>query len=412
MKCLLITSIFPPLHGGSAVVYENMCRFAPPGSMHVLTPWRNYQNNELIDGWRLLDSKASYPIHRIEQIRPPAINVQSAWQSLQLSLTIDLPLRRQVFSKISKIIREEKIDVICIGELLSGTWFGIQAKKKFGCKLINYIHGEEITSEFNSRLFKNRREKYLAQADAVIAVSNFTRQALINQMGVPADKIELIKNGVNTKIFVPRPKNHSLAKRYSLEEKKIIFSVGRLIPRKGFDMTIKALPAILEQHPDTHYLIAGTGEYRTELEIIAAENNVTQHVTFAGRVPDEELVDHYNLCDLFAMPNREMPDGDTEGFGLVFLEANACGKTVIAGNAGGAVEAVTHMDNGLIVDGCKPDEISNSIIKILSNLKLKERLENQSMTRATASSFEHCAKQFFDLCVRLTNQGTINNIAS
>ncbi len=124
--------------------------------------------------------------------------------------------------------------------------------------------------------------------------------------------------------FNPRPKRADLLARYGLEGRRILLTVGRLYERKGMDKVIESLPQVLAQLDRVAYLVVGDGPYRPTLEAMAGQFGVRDNVVFAGAVADTELVDHYALADAFIMANREMPDGDTEGFGLVFLEANAC----------------------------------------------------------------------------------------
>jgi phosphatidylinositol alpha-1,6-mannosyltransferase len=179
-------------------------------------------------------------------------------------------------------------------------------------------------------------------------------------------------------------------------------TVGRIVPRKGFDAVIRALPKIIESVPDVHYLIVGTGHFRPTLESLIAELRLEDRVTFTGQVSDEDLADYYRLCDLFIMPNREMPDGDTEGFGLVFLEANACGKPVIGGLAGGAVEAVRSEQNGLLVDGWSVNEVGEAVVRLLTDSDLHARIAERGLEIAKDSSSRVKAEQFQALCARLT----------
>ncbi len=406
MKCLFITSIFSPIHGGSAVVYENICRYAPANSMCVLAPWRNYQTGEELEGWRKFDAAAPYTVHRIELLRPQETIARSRWHSLWLFLTIDIPLRYRVWRETVRIIRSENIDVVCIGELVSGSWLGLLAKRWLGCKMINYIHGEEITTVSNYRFFGRKRRKSLHNNDAIVAVSNFTRQALIDLMDVPSEKIELITNGVDLNKFQPGSVDPALVERYGLESKRVLLTVGRLIPRKGFDTTIRALPTILKRCPNVHYLIVGSGPYEEELRSLTASLDVTEHVTFTGRIPDDELAAHYHTSDLFLMPNRELSDHDTEGFGLVFLEANACGRAVIGGRAGGVVEAVRDKQNGLLVDGTKTDEVAAAVIRLLTDDALRHQIEKQGLQIARDSSMAIGAQRFYHLCQRLVRENT------
>lgn len=405
MRCLLVASIFSPINGGSAVVYETLCRFAPQDSMIVYAPWRHYIDGKEIEGWREHDAAAPYKVYRTELIRPqilppPPSRLHSLWRLL----SIDIPLKLRVFREVRRIVRAHQINVVCIGELTSGSWIGIAAQRFLGCKMINYIHGEEITTETEYRFFGRQRRKYLHKADAIVAVSHFTENALQRMMGVPASKIRLIHNGVNVQRFTPGPRPQYLAERYRLAGKQIIVTVGRTVPRKGADVLIRALPEVLKAAPDAHLLVVGEGDYRPVLEELVRTYGMEAHVSFAGKVPEEELADHYRLCDVFAMPNREMPDGDTEGFGLVFLEANACGKPVIGGRAGGAVEAVRDGENGLLVDGWSVEDVAAGLIRLLTDDALRERISQGGLEIALASSSRAKAEQFYDLCMELVRQ--------
>jgi phosphatidylinositol alpha-1,6-mannosyltransferase len=399
-RCLLIASIFPPIHGGSAVVYENLARFSD-GEMVVLAPYRHYQTGHVLVGWLDRDKEAPYATYRVELLRPRQSEHRSRLHSLWSFAATDLPLKARVLWTVARIIRREGIRVMCIGELNSGSWLGPFLKAFFGTKVVNYIHGEEITTTTVYRFYGRNRRRHLQRADAVVAVSNFTKDALIEMMGVPPEKIEVIFNGVDIHRFTPRPKNRELIERYGLERKRILVSVGRLVERKGIDHVLKALPAVRKAHPDVHYVVVGDGPYRARLEEIAREEEVEAHVTFAGSVPSETLVDHYALADLFVMPNRQLADGDTEGFGLVFLEANACGKPVIGGRAGGAVEAIHDGVSGLLVDGWNVGEIAEAIGRVLGDEALYQRLQEGGLRLALDSGWDSRARQFQALCRRL-----------
>lgn len=401
MKCLLVANIFPPINGGSAVVYESLCQFAPADTMYVLAPWRHYLSGEEVVGWREYDAQAGFPIERIELLRPPAAIPDSLLHSAWLQLAVDLPLKAKVLRKTISMVRREKIDVICVCELSSGSWLGLLLKRLMGIPYINYIHGEEITTEVPYRLFGRRRRQYLRHADAVVAVSEFTRCALIDKMGVEPERIELIVNGVDAQRFHPGPKSDALLARYGLAGKRVLLTVGRLVERKGIDTTIRALPRILERCPDARYLIVGTGDYRDELEALVAAEGVTEQVIFAGRVPHDELVAHYQLCDLFVMPNRELANHDTEGFGLVFLEANACGKAVVAGRAGGVVEAVRHGETGLNVDGDDVGAVADAISGLLLDDARRTAMGQRGLEVARQSSSAARAQLFQNLCERV-----------
>lgn len=153
-----------------------------------------------------------------------------------------------------------------------------------------------------------------------------------------------------------------------------MLTVGRLDLRKGHDMVIRALAALRQERPNVRYVIVGDGQERTRLMSLARNLGVQDAVLFAGYQPARLLPDYYRLCDVFAMPNRELPDGDTEGLGLVFLEAGACGKPVIGGRAGGAVEAVAHGRTGYLVDPTGPDDVAARLNELLADPALRREM--------------------------------------
>ncbi len=122
-------------------------------------------------------------------------------------------------------------------------------------------------------------------------------------------------------------------------------------------------------------------------------------VIFAGSVPHGELAEHYRLGDVFVMPNRELPNGDTEGFGLVFLEANGCGLPVIAGRDGGSTDAVQHGVNGLVVDGGSVDEIAHAMLLLYEDAGLRDELRRQGMARAAGADWERKTRDFLAICL-------------
>lgn len=223
-------------------------------------------------------------------------------------------------------------------------------------------------------------------------------------MGLSPSSIALIENGVDTVRFTPGAVDEAFRSRLGLKDKRLLLFVGRLVPRKGVDMAIRALPAVVRQIPNVHFLVVGDGEYRLKLSQLAHETKMESHITFVGKVSDTDLLNYLRLCDVFIMPNRTMPDGDTEGFGLVFREANACRKPVIGGRAGGAVEAIIDGQTGLLVNGEDVDEISKAIVKILTAPKLEKKLAEGGLKVARANNVQQMAARFGIVCGKLVWQ--------
>jgi phosphatidylinositol alpha-1,6-mannosyltransferase len=401
-RCLVVANTFPPVHGGSAVVYDSLARFGR-GRVSVLAPRHDYRFDWPIRTWREFDRAAPFPVHRIHLLRTPLLDEAPALRHRVAAALRDVAIRIDLLRAIRRVARAENISVVCIGELVASGWLAAACRRLFGLRSIIYIHGEEISSRMPYDLDGHRRRRALAQADGIVAVSRFTREALEATMGVPSDKVALISNGVDLQRFGPKSRRVDLLARYNLAGRRVLLTVGRLYARKGMDRVIESLAEVRRVLPDISYLLVGDGPYLPELERLAAARGVRDAVVFAGAVPDAELIDHYALADVFVMANREMPDGDTEGFGLVFLEANACGIPVIAGRAGGSVDAVTDGVNGLVVDGNQPPQIAAAILRLFQDETLRARLAATGSAVAARSGWDSRVDQFLDLCDRLVH---------
>ncbi|MDP1680589.1 MAG: glycosyltransferase, partial [Burkholderiales bacterium] len=202
---------------------------------------------------------------------------------------------------------------------------------------------------------------------------DFTRQELLG-MGVHEQRIVIINPGVDVDRFRPGLMCDDLKASIGLTAaQKLILSVGRLSRRKGFDMMLRSLPELAKQKLDVHFALVGIGEDRDYLSNLAAELGIADRVHFLGHVSPDDLPRWYNACDVFAMPNREI-NGDTEGFGMVFVEAAACGKPAIAGNAGGTGAAVVEGETGFRVDGTRVDTVADALAQVLGDVALAQRL--------------------------------------
>jgi phosphatidylinositol alpha-1,6-mannosyltransferase len=399
-RCLVVANTFPPVLGGSAVVYDSLARFGA-GRVSVLAPSEDYRAGTPIPGVPAFDSAAPYRVHRIRRLRTRLAEGQVGKLQRLATMVQDFSLRWNMVRTIRWIVRTENIGVLCIGELVASGWLTSVARRIFGVRCVIYVHGEEITVQSNYDADGRRKRRALAAADGVVAVSQFTREQLVQDYGVPLQKIELIRNGVDDRRFMPRSKRADLLARYGLGSGPVLLTVGRLCARKGVDKVIEALPALRGRYGSIRYLVVGEGAYRAELEARAQSLGVQDMVVFAGAAPAAELADHYALGDIFIMANRTMPDGDTEGFGLVFLEANAVGLPVIAGKAGGSVDAVSDEVNGLLVDGRDTAAIAAAVSRLLDDEPLRVAIAARGLEVARAASWEFGVRRFLDYCDRL-----------
>ena len=232
-------------------------------------------------------------------------------------------------------------------------------KKLFKIPFIAIGHGVEVW-----QIQSGQVRRALRNADRLLAVSEFTRKQMAIGLSISADAIEVLPNTFDLEQFEPGPKPHFLLKRYGLRhDQPVILTVARLASAeqyKGYDQVLRALPAVKRVLPDVRYVLGGRGSDRSRVLQLISELGVTDSVILAGYIPDYELSSFYNLCDVFAMPSKG------EGFGIVFLEALACGKPVIAGNKDGSVDAVLNGELGVLVDPESVDEIAKALAGVIS----------------------------------------------
>jgi phosphatidylinositol alpha-1,6-mannosyltransferase len=214
----------------------------------------------------------------------------------------------------------------------------------------------------------------------VIAISSFTRDAL-ERFCVPAERIETIFPGAPVPRDATAQQIAALKQRLSLNGHRVILAAGRMVRRKGHATLVRAMPRILERHPDSVLICVGRGPAQQAVERAAAEFGVTDHVRLTGRVSDEDLATLYAMCDVFALPVAEGARGQVEGFGLVFAEAAAYGKAVVAGNSGGVTDAVLDGETGLLVPPGDPEASAVAILRILDDANLARRLGDAGRER-------------------------------
>ncbi|HBE31210.1 MAG TPA: glycosyltransferase [Cyanobacteria bacterium UBA11369] len=206
----------------------------------------------------------------------------------------------------------------------------------------------------------------LQNADRIISVSGYTRDRLLLEQNLDPAKLSVLPNTFDVRRFHISPKPPYLLKRYNLTaENPVILTVARLDQSeqyKGYDKIIQALPEIKRHVPNLRYILVGKGSDRSRVEQLISQLNLQDCVTLAGFIPDEELGDHYNLCDVFAMPSKG------EGFGIVYLEALACGKPTLGGDRDGAIDALCHGELGALVNPDNIEEIAKTIIQILQGI--------------------------------------------
>jgi phosphatidyl-myo-inositol dimannoside synthase len=239
------------------------------------------------------------------------------------------------------------------------------------------VHGAEIMEKNGilGWIKKQLRRRVLAAAAGTFPVSRFTAGRLMLDLGENfPGKISVLSNGVNPGKFFPIPE--SLSRTIP-----VVLSVCRLEEHKGIDTALRAFKLLKDQGIAFEYRVAGTGRCVNQLQSLCRELGLESQVTFLGNVPDDQLNKVYNDCDLFLLLSRQA-GANIEGFGLVFLEAAACGKTAVGSDSGGIADAVIDGETGLLIPANDPERAAQAIGCLLNDPELRQRLARQARDRA------------------------------
>ena len=274
----------------------------------------------------------------------------------------------RVTRAVKKVIESHNIEIVVFGAAAPLALMSSALRKSGVKKIIALTHGHEV---WWAKIFPfNIAIKRIGKGvDHLTYLGEFTRQAISKALTDKSIK-EMVKiaPGIDTAHFIPQPDGMQKRKELGLQDKKIIISVGRLVHRKGQDKLIEAMPDVLRKIPNAHLLIVGEGPYKNHLEKLVNKLSLKENITFAGRIMYDRLPSYLSAADLFAMPSRSRFFGlEVEGLGIVYLEASACGIPVLAGNSGGAPDAVLEGVTGFCVDGTNVAEIASAVIEICSD---------------------------------------------
>ena len=371
-RYLVITELFLPTKGGTAVWFSEVYPRLGGKDIHIVTA--------AVPGDAAIDAHHPNAVHRVPLERIPWLKPES------------LIMYARLFATSWRLTRARRFDAVHAGRALPEGLVAWAVARLAGLPCVIYAHGEELTTWGQGAKYKAMRFA-LQHVDRVIANSDYTREVLVG-MGVDPARVTLINPGVDVERFRPALEHADLRAGLGLAPgQQLILSVGRMQKRKGFDRVLDALPMLLERGHDVHYALIGIGELMGELKAQAAALDLAERTHFLGHVSPEDLPRWYNACDVFAMPNREV-DGDTEGFGMVFLEAGACGKPCVAGRAGGTGSAVVENLTGLRVDGTSVVEIANALALVLSDPALARAMGEAAHRRAVSNhAWQRVAEQ-------------------
>jgi phosphatidylinositol alpha-1,6-mannosyltransferase len=347
MTILVLSQVFPPRHGGSGRWLWELYRRLRSATVHVAAGE--------VPGAAEFDLTSVLPTTRLP------LDLQS-WGLLSPAGVLGYA---RAFHALRRVVRSCAPDAIHCGKCLPEGLLAVAVKRWSGIPFVCFVHGEELTLARTSRELRVLTRVVLGAAEKVVANSRNTRRLLIEDWQVPSTSIVVMHPGVDTTRFVPAPADAGLRRARGWADRRVVLTVGALQKRKGQDMMIRSLPAIRAACPDVLYAIAGVGVERPYLEALVVELGVGDVVQFCGVPPEGELVSYYQQCDLFALPNRQV-GWDFEGFGIVSLEAQACGKPVILGASGGTIETIDPGVTGELVACDEPEPLARAVIALLS----------------------------------------------
>ena len=367
-RSLLIPGDFPPVVSGIATYFNEIWQNFSSDSCYILAPKDK--------GWKDFDSTSPLNIIRCKIPTGDSAKDKFIKGILHTIWTFFLHIKYN-------------FKIIHCGQVLSSGITGWVMKKLFGIPYIIYVYGSETFRFGNNRLLIEMIKIFLLNAERIIPNSRFTKEEFL-ELGIPDEKFDVVTPGVDTSRFFPAPKDKSLMKKYNLSEKYVLMTVARLDERKGHDYVIRAIADLKNDYPNIVYLIVGKGREEQNLRSLVMKMDVEDQVIFCGYVSDEDLPKYYNLSDTFILLNRQSTDneqlrGDYEGFGIVFLEASACGKPVIAGNYGGIADAIEDQKSGYIIDGTDLNTVTNTIRSLIENVNKRNTIGQYGLNRARRS---------------------------
>ncbi|MDK0519037.1 glycosyltransferase family 4 protein [Streptomyces sp. ML-6] len=353
-KTLIVTNDFPPRPGGIQAFLHNMALRLDPGRIVVYaSTWKRSPEGRAATA--AFDAEQPFPVVR---------------DSTTMLLPTPGATRRAV-----RLLREHGCTSVWFGAAAPLGLMAPALRRAGARRLVATTHGHEAgwaQLPASRQLLRRIGEG----TDTITYLGEYTRSRIAPALTpAAADRMVQLPPGVDEKTFHPGSGGDLVRARLGLADRPVVVCVSRLVPRKGQDTLILAMPKILAQVPDAVLLIVGGGPYADDLERLAVRTGVDASVRFTGPVPWEELPAHYGAGDVFAMPCRTRRGGlDVEGLGIVFLEASATGLPVVAGDSGGAPDAVLDGETGWVVRGGSSEEAADRIVTLLRDPELRRRM--------------------------------------
>ncbi|MEU9863222.1 glycosyltransferase family 4 protein [Streptomyces sp. NPDC047971] len=353
-KTLIVTNDFPPRPGGIQAFLHNMALRLDPESIVVYaSTWK--RSREGIEATAAFDAEQPFTVVRD-------------------STTMLLPTPR-VTARATALLREHGCESVWFGAAAPLGLMAPALRRAGARRLVATTHGHEA-GWAQLPAARQLLRRIGEGTDTLTYLGEYTRSRIAAALTPEAAaRMVQLPPGVDEKTFHPGSGGEAVRERLGLSDRPVVVCVSRLVPRKGQDTLIRAMPEILRRVPDAVLLIVGGGPYEKDLKSLAATTGVAGSVRFTGAVPWEELPAHYGAGDVFAMPCRTRRGGlDVEGLGIVYLEASATGLPVVAGDSGGAPDAVLDGETGWVVRGDAPAESADRVATLLLDPELRRSM--------------------------------------
>jgi phosphatidylinositol alpha-1,6-mannosyltransferase len=346
VRTLLVTNDFPPRPGGIQSFVHNLAVRQPPGSVVVYaSTWR---------GAAKFDADQPFEVVREDT-----------------GVLLPTPA---VARRAARLARDFGCDVIWFGAAAPLGLLADGLRRRAGVRrAVALTHGHEI-GWAALPVARGLLRRIADGNDVVTYLGEYTRVRLARALAGRTD-LRRLAPGVDADAFHPDADGGPVRRRYGLTGRPVVVCVSRLVPRKGQDALIRALPEVRRRVPGAALLVVGGGPYRSKLARLARDAGVARDVVFTGTVPWADLPGHFAAGDVYAMPCRTRNGGlDVEGLGIVYLEASATGLPVLAGDSGGAPDAVRDGETGYVVDGRDPARIADRLVELLGDPALARRM--------------------------------------
>jgi phosphatidylinositol alpha-1,6-mannosyltransferase len=363
-RILLVTRNFPPAEGGIETMARELAEHATDSGLELVVA-------------HLGQSPCLAPSPGIAAYRH--LRARGKWSTLLLSLVA-----------VPSLVLRFRPDMVVNMQVTTAPG-SLVARLCLGVPYKVIALGLEVLPPERKPLALSWRTWSLRGAREVVSISRFT-DSLIERFGVPPARRRVINPGTRTWPPIDRDPGAAFGP-LPAGQPFIMLTVSRLVARKGVDMALEALALVLERRRDIFYCIGGGGPDRARLEALVAEKNLGAHVRFLGRVPDERMGLCYASADLFVLPSRtSIQPPDAEGFGIVFLEAAACGTPSIGGKSGGIPDAIDDGVTGFLCDPHDPRAIAERILQLMDDAALRTRMSEAALARAQRAGWtEACA---------------------